>query len=41
MLLLCINMPSPREMLKTEAEGQGFQQLSRDLTNVTILESNV
>ena len=31
----------PREMLKTEAEGRGFQQLPRDLTNVNALENNV
>ena len=31
----------PREVLKTEAEGRGFQQLSRDLANVYVLENNV
>ena len=31
----------PREMLKTEAEGRGFQQLPRDLANVNALENNV
>ena len=35
----CINVP--REMLKTEAEGRGFQQLPRDLANVNALENNV
>ena len=28
-------------MLKTEAEGRGFQQLPRDLANVNALENNV
>ena len=40
----CINVCQvPREMLKTEAEGRGFQQLPRDLANVTsnALENNV
>ena len=27
----------PREMLKTVVEGQGFQQLLRDLANVTAM----
>ena len=31
----------PREMLKTEAVGRGFQHLSRDLANVNVLENNV
>ena len=31
----------PREMLKTEAIGQGFQHLPRDLANVNVLENNV
>ena len=31
----------PREMLKTEAEGRGFQHLPRDLANVNVLENNV
>ena len=35
----------PREVLKTEAEGRGFQQLSRDLATFmfwkTMLENNV
>ena len=30
-----------REMLKTEAEGRGFQQVPRDLANVNALENNV
>ena len=31
----------PREMLKTEAVGRGFQHLPRDLANVNVLENNV
>ena len=34
-------LPGPREMLQTEAEGRGFQQLPRDLANVNALENNV
>ena len=38
----CINICQvPREMLKTEAEGLGFQQLPRDLANVNALENIV
>ena len=38
----CLNVCQvPREVLKTEAEGRGFQQLPRDLTNVNVLENNV
>ena len=38
----CINVCQvPREMLKTEAEGLGFQQLPQDLANVNALENNV
>ena len=38
----CINVCQvPREVLKTEAEGRGFQHLPRDLANVTVLENNV
>ena len=38
----CINVCQvPREMMKTEAEGRGFQQLPRDLANVNALENNV
>ena len=38
----CINVCQvPREMLKTEAEGRGFQHLPRDLANVNALENNV
>ena len=38
----CINVCQVlREMLKTEAEGRGFQQLPRDLANVNALENNV
>ena len=38
----CINVCQvPREMLTTEAEGRGFQQLPRDLANVNALENNV
>ena len=38
----CINVCQvPRELLKTEAEGRGFQQHPRDLANVNALENNV
>ena len=38
----CINVCQvPREMLKTEAVGRGFQHLPRDLPNVNVLENNV
>ena len=38
----CINVCQvPREMLQTEVEGRGFQQLPRDLANVNALENNV
>ena len=38
----CINVCQiPREMLQTEAVGQGFQHLLRDLANVNVLENNV
>ena len=38
----CINVCQvPREMLKAEAEGRGFQQSPRDLANVNALENNV
>ena len=36
----CINVCQvPREMLKIEAEGRGFQQFPRDLANVNALET--
>ena len=36
----CINIRQvPREVLKTEAEGRGFQHLPRDLANVNALKS--
>ena len=38
----CINVCQvPREVLKAEAEGRGFQQLPRNLANVNVLENNV
>ena len=38
----CINVCQVlRELLKTEAEGRGFQQLPRNLTNVYALENYV
>ena len=38
----CINVCQvPREVLKTEAEGRGFQHLPRDLANVNVSENNV
>ena len=38
----CINVCQvPREMLKTEAVGLGFQHLPRDRANVNVLENHV
>ena len=38
----CINVCQvPREMLRTEAVGRGFQHLPRDLANVNVLENHV
>ena len=38
----CINIGQvPWEVLKTEAEGRGFQHLPRDLANVTALKNHV
>ena len=38
----CINIRQvPWEVLKTEAEGRGFQHLPRDLSNVNALKSHV
>ena len=38
----CINIPQvPWEVLKTEAEGRGFQHLPRDLVNVNALKNHV
>ena len=38
----CINVCQvPREMLKTEAVGRGFQHLPRDRANVYVLENHV
>ena len=38
----CINFRQvPREVLKTEAGGCGFQHLPRDLANVNALENHV
>ena len=38
----CINIRQvPWEVLKTEAEGRGFQHLSRDLANVNALKNHV
>ena len=38
----CINVCQvPREMLKTEAVGRGFQHLLRDRANVNVLENHV
>ena len=38
----CINVCQvPREVLKTEADGRGFQHLPRDPANVNVLENNV
>ena len=37
----CINIRQiPREVLKTEAEGHGFQHLPRDLANVNALKNH-
>ena len=38
----CINIRQvPREVLKTEAEGCGFQHLPRDLANVNAFKNHV
>ena len=38
----CINIRQvPREVLKTEAGGRGFQHLPRDLANVNALKNHV
>ena len=38
----CINVCQvPRELLKTEVIGRGFQHPQRDLANVNVLENNV
>ena len=38
----CINIRQvPWEVLKTEAEGRGFQHLTRDLANVNALKNHV
>ena len=38
----CINiLQVPWEVLKTEAEGRGFQYLPRDLANVNALKNHV
>ena len=38
----CINIRQvPWEVLKTEAEGRGFQHLPRDLANVNALKKHV
>ena len=38
----CINIRQvPREVLKTEADGRGFQHLPRDLANVNALKKHV
>ena len=38
----CINTRQvPWEVLKTEAEGRGFQHLPRDLANVNALKNHV
>ena len=40
--LSCINIRKvPREVLKTEAGGLGFQHLPRDLANVNALKNHV
>ena len=38
----CTNIRQvPREVLKTEAGGRGFQHLPRDLVNVNVLKNHV
>ena len=38
----CINIRQvPWEVLKTEAEGRGFQHLPRDLANVNVFKNHV
>ena len=40
MIFQCINIPQvPWEVLKSEAEGRGFQHLPRDLANVNALKN--
>ena len=40
MVFSCINIRQvPREVLKTEAGGRGFQHLPRDLANVNALKN--
>ena len=42
MVFQCINIRQvPREVLKTEAGGRGFQRLSGDLANVNALKNHV
>ena len=39
---LCINVCQvPRELLKTEAEGRGFQQVPWHTANINVLVNNV
>ena len=41
MVFSCINIRQvPREVLKTDAGGRGFQQLPRDLANVNALKKH-
>ena len=42
MVFSCINIRQvPREVLKTEAGGLGFQHFPRDLANVNALKNHV
>ena len=42
MFFSCINIHQvPREVLKTEAGGRGFQHLPRDLANINALKNHV
>ena len=38
---MIIGIKHVRELLKSEAEGRGFQQLPQNLANVNALENNV
>ena len=41
MVFSCINIRQvPREVLKTEAGGRGFQHLPRDLANINALKKH-
>ena len=41
MVFMHYHLPGPVGVLKTEAEGRGFQHLPRDLANVNALKNHV